>query len=275
MKRVACIFALALNCLAAAAQIDSTLFRNLDNILEQYYGAIAHEPLEIKCGEMDFLIAQCKDSVTRQYVAQRIYSHYVDAPVMGEEAVAIHIFDKWYAGGDVRMQNDIDELNARIFVDFNRNSLIGMDAPILTMRKPSGKAVTIPVPGKTTILYFYDTGCSKCKAETILLPSALKDVDFNVEFLAICTGTDRDAWRQWRRKKFNFRNRNVKVTHLWDPEIDSDYQKQYGVIITPRIFIVEPQGSIIGRRLELDSMVELLKYASIIQTEYDKHIKNK
>ena len=67
----------------------------------------------------------------------------------------------------------------------------------------------------------------------------------------------------------------MKVTHLWDPEIDSDYQKQYGVIITPRIFIVEPQGSIIGRRLELDSMVELLKYASIIQTEYDKHIKNK
>jgi hypothetical protein len=44
---------------------------------------------------------------------------------MGAEAVAIHVLDKWFIDGPVRMYDDVDLLHARIFADFNRQSLIG------------------------------------------------------------------------------------------------------------------------------------------------------
>ena len=55
--------------------------------------------------------------------------------------------------------------------------------------------------------------------------------------------------------------------------MESDYQRLYGVLTTPRIYVIEPQGSVIGRRLEVDSLVELLGYAGAIQAVYDQYLK--
>lgn len=274
MKKFAAILTFLFSALfPSLAQIDSTKLLALSRILDRYYDAIVLSPVEEKCAEMDFLISQCQDSITRQYVAQQIYSHYVEGPVMGEEAVAIHIYDKWFADGTVKMQNETDAINAAIFVDFNRLSMIGMDAPSIKMRKACGGRKTIPVEGHTSVLFFYDTDCSKCKAEVILLPSVMEETDFKLDFYAIYTGTDRKSWREWRKEKFNFHNPNVKVTHLWDPQRQSDFQRQYGILMTPKIFVVEPQKTIIGRRLELDSLAKILKMASVVQSEYDKYLK--
>jgi hypothetical protein len=50
----------------------------------------------------------------------------------------------------------------------------------------------------------------------------------------------------------------VSVSHLWDPQIDSDYQRKYGVIQTPRIFLVDPDGVIVGRGLDAKALSRML-----------------
>ena len=42
---------------------------------------------------------------------------------------------------------------------------------------------------------------------------------------------------------------NVEIIHLWDPDMTSDFVNKYGVISTPKLFLLDRNGVIIGRDL--------------------------
>ena len=245
-------------------------YARLDSLLQGFYKVLEFAPLEDKCSEVDFLISTCTDSLTRQRVALSIFDHYRDSNLMGDESVAIYLYDNWFEPGKVKFQGQMDKMDAEMFVRFNRQSLIGCDAPRLTLRKPCGGKETVPKEGEVSVLFFYDTSCAKCRLTAELLPAALSDIDFRLQFYAINCGADRREWKRFRRS-FRLDNKNVKLHHLWDPELDSDYPLKYSVIGTPRIYCIEPQGTIIGRRLEMDSLMEVLKIAGAIKSVYDRY----
>ena len=175
-----------------AQQLDSAKRVLLDGKLAEYTAAIEKEGVQVQKEECDFLIGSSTDSLVRQYVALRLYDHYVSSQVMGAEAVAIHIFDTWFLPGIVKMESDMDLMTARVYADFNRQSQIGMPAPELTMYTIDGDVMDLCVQGCTvedgqrhTVLFFYDTDCSKCKVESILLSHLLEDEDYPIDFFAI------------------------------------------------------------------------------------------
>ena len=251
---------------------EEEAFAPLDSLLAEYFELMVLADIEDKNREFDALIESCRDSLTRQHVALRILDHYIDSNVMGEEAVAVHIFDEWIATGKVAMRGEFDYLAAEMFATFNRNTLLGVQAPVITLSDPQGNKVTMPRKGETSILFFYDTACSKCRIVSSMLPKALDSIDFPVNLFAVYYGSDEFDWESFR-KEFIFANGNIRVIHLWDPDLESDYQRLYGVLTTPRIYVIEPQGSVIGRRLEVDSLVEVLGYAGAIQAVYDQQLK--
>lgn len=242
-----------------AQQLDSTRLAPLDSLLGEYYEAMIYEPLPAKYKECDFLISSCKDSLVRQWVTTRIIEHYIsDPPLMGEEAVGIYVYDKWVASGKVTIADDWIAFSAALFADFNRGSLLGVKAPELMLLPPVGPdKVKVPQKGTLSVLYFFDTSCSKCKASSILLPHVLEEAGVPLVFYAIYTGQDGDEWAEFRAG-FTCPNDKVTIVHLWDPETDSDYPKKYGVLSTPKMFLVSPEGVIEGRRLEADALAQLL-----------------
>lgn len=269
MRRFALILLLFVP-LCLRAQVDSLRVAGLDSLLTQFYSALEMEDIDTKNAEADFLIATCTDSLLRQHVALSIFDHYVESKVMGEEAVAIHVYDEWFDSGKVSFQGDLDKMDAEVFVRFNRNSLIGMDAPRDTLFKPCGGREVLPAADRTALIFFYDTHCAKCKLEFSVLPTVLSEVDFKLNLYLVYNGSDKNSWRNFRRK-FKLRNKNVKVIHLWDPELESGYQFDYAVYATPRVFLVEPGGMIIGRRLEMENVRQMLPVAGAIQATYDKY----
>ncbi len=245
-----------------AQQLDSLTKAELGGRIEEYFGALAGESPGMQMEEADFMIALSPDSLIRQFTAVKIYEHYAASPVMGAENVAIHIYDRWFKGGEIRMTDDMDLLNARIFADFNRQSLIGEKAPELVMESKDGPVVSLFTPedagGKYRVLFFYDAGCAKCKVESILLRNMLMTEDYPIEFYAIYAGDSRKAWDSYVEEKFAFDNASIKIVHLWDPMLDSDFQRKYGVIQTPRLFLVDPEGTIIGRGLDAKALALML-----------------
>ena len=117
---------------------DSTAMAAIRNKLEEYFAALERETADTKCREADFIIGICTDSLTRQAVTILTYSHFLNSPVMGDEAVAIHVFDRWISDGPVKMYSDADYFSARLFAETNRNSLIGCKAPALGLHSPDG-----------------------------------------------------------------------------------------------------------------------------------------
>ena len=265
MRKLAVIFlAMVLGAFGAAAQDE------LSTRLEQYFSILEQEPAEVKAEECDALIRAAGDSVLRQTIALKIYDHFKSSRLMGDEAVAIHLTDTWFAPGKIAMRNEGELFEAKFFAEVNRQSLIGRKAPLIELETPYGERVSIGEPAgppalrqdlepeRYRVLYFYDTDCAKCKLETATLRSLLNDMDYPVEVCAVYVGSDEASWKQWRDTYFRIEAEETEVIHLWDPGSESDLQMKYGVVQTPRMFLVDPDGVIIGRNLDTEALGQML-----------------
>ena len=246
-------------CMVAGAQQP---YPQLGAKLDQYFLALSGESATVQSEECDFLIQTCQDSLVRQYTAIKIYDHYLKSRIMGDDAVAVHVARKWFLSGAVPMKTEEDLFHARLFVQFNESSLMGSPAPMLTLFAPDSSRVRIPArkEGQYSVLYFYDTGCSTCKRETPRLLALAEKGEFPVTYYAVYTGASAPEWSAWREGKDAF-------THLWDPEVSSDWQMLYGVLQTPKLFLVNPDGVIVGRGLDSGAL-ELLLKRELGQEEY-------
>lgn len=265
MRRLLVISFLALaGFLPASAQTDSASVAKVLSMVDGYVLAIEAESLDQKALETDFLISTCTEDDLRKAVALKLFDHYCDSKLMGEEAVAIHIFDNWFADGKVPMRDEVELLNARIFADFNRSSLLGMPAPVVEMTGMEGEPVTVPgANGRQSVLYFYDAECPKCRLESIMLRTWLEEQERPLDFYAIYLGTDHDAWTEYVSEKLSVTSNVVSIHHCWDPEVASDYQRLYGILQRPKLFLVDSRGIITGRRLTVDALDQLVSTGAV------------
>ena len=256
MKRLLLALAAVFAALTLRAQDDR--YEALGAKLEEYFAALAGEPLSVQNAECDYLIESCKDSLVRQFVTLKIYDHYLKSKIMGDEGVAVHIADTWLISGKVAMKDELDLLNAKVFAEFNRQAQIGAPAPEMTLRTPDGVDVTVPEGGSYTLLYFYDTSCSTCRIETPRLVRFLKDTAFPLTAVAVYVGSDPEAWARYRENSLPVPG----MIHLWDPEVESDFQRKYGVLQTPRMFLIGPDGTVLGRGLDTPALRMLTEQLS-------------
>lgn len=242
----------------SAQQLDSLTRQTLSVKLDEYLSAIEAAGPQVQMEEADFLIETATDSLLRQFIAVKVYQHYFESPVMGAETVAIHVLDKWFLQEGVRMYNEIDLLNARIYADFNRQSLIGMKAPELALKTMDEQPCNLytEAPGRYSVLFFYDTDCAKCKLETMMLDRTLQGKSYPVDFNAVYVGDNKAEWQEYAQGNLMFDGLNVR--HFWDPEIDSDFQRKYGVLQTPRMFLIAPDGEILGRGMDTQALAQIL-----------------
>lgn len=241
-----------------AVPLDSAVVAALDSKLDEYFAALERETVQVKISECDFMLESCTDPLVKQYVAIRIYDHFLGSKVMGDEAVAVHMVDDWFEPGKVSMYSDIDLLNAKVYAQFHRSSLIGSPAQELQLRSPGGEPVSAPAEGEVCVLFFYDTSCSKCKLETLRLSGFLPNIDVPLKFYAIYTGVFREQWEDYIAARWNFDTPSVELIHVWDPELESGFQMLYGVLQTPQMVLVDRDGVIVGRSLDTEALSKLL-----------------
>ena len=227
MKKIILSLLCGLVCAGAFAQE----YPELGAKLEQYFSALAGEPASVQNSECDFLIESCQDSLVRQYVALKIYDHYLRSKILGDDAVAVHVASKWFLSGKVSMKTQDDLRNADIYATFNRSSLIGSPAPAAVLKDRSGARVRVPVAGEYNVLYFYSPDCATCKAETKALQALIDSGEYPFKLVAV----------------------NVN-----DPGDSETWQMDYGVLKTPWMFLIGPDGKIIGRGLDTPSLKILL-----------------
>ena len=246
---------------AASQGPDSLQLALLDAKLDEFFAALENEPVAVKNAEADFLIGSCAEGPLRDHVAVRIYDHYIRSKRMGDEGVAVHLADDWFSAGKANFFNETDAMNARIYAEFNRRSLIGNPAPEVEAKTPDGTPLSVPAcsRGRAAVLYLYDTDCAKCKLETMLLRNAFAEEDFPIDFIAFYTGDDGEAWERYRTEQLGFGAPSVRMVHVWDPELDSDFLRLYGVLQTPRMFLVDKEGIIIGRGLDTPALMQMLR----------------
>lgn len=252
MKRFLCILLTAVlsGALFAQAPTDSLRRAMLTEKVDDYVDAIANYPLAEQEAECDFLIGSCKDSLDRQLVAVRLYDRYLGAKWMGAENVAVHILDEWFFSGKVEMYNELDYYNAFAFAEFNRSSLIGKKAAPLQL--DSTHTVRFDKLRRYQVLYFYSPTCATCRVTTPELIRLAERYAPDVQFHAIDVDGDPNAWNQYV-------DDHLGMGHYYlISKGESDYIKDFGVTKTPQVLLLDPEGIIIGRRLDAEALDTLL-----------------
>jgi|GEM_PF-648972 len=253
--------------------LDSLKRAELSSKLEEYVASIEREPIALQNAEVEYIIDACTTPEAKSFTASKLFEMYSDPKIMGLEAVAVHIYDKYYKTGAVAFGDSSEKFLTEMFVSMNRKTLLGAAAPEKSLLAPDGAEVTFPLRGRTNLLFFYSTDCSKCKMESVRIKSLLESGRYPIDFVAIYLKDDMEAWKQFREERLDISSPALQVHHLWDPSGESDIASDYGLIKTPRIFLTDKDGIIIGRNLEAESLKELLESVFYPEEAKDKAYK--
>lgn len=229
--------------------LDTATVRKVEAMLDGYTENIAMLPAKAKCEEVDFLIGSFTEPELQRLTAIHLYTHYFQSKIMGDEAVAIYLTDKWFSTGKVSFSNDMDLINAKIYADFNRQSQIGCQAPELFDDTFSDRPA---------ILYFYDTDCPRCLVESVLIGEILSIKEYPVDLIAFYTGDNQEEWNKYITKHLGYQLDTVNVKHIWDPDMVTDFQHKYGILSTPGLFLIDSDRTILGRKLDGFALKQLL-----------------
>lgn len=202
----------------------------------------------------DAFIRTGKSAEETARIAWYIYNYYRNSRIMGYDEIAVYIADSYFLNGQYTLPDGNAMMEMKLFAQTNRQSLIGMQAPGLTLQDPAGTEVNLPDGEQDyTVLYFYDDECPGCIRTTPALMQYMSrnSAGLNFTVCMIYTQDSREHWMNYIQKAIQTFKlpSNVKVLHLWDPDMSSDFVSKYGVISTPKLFLLDRNGTIIGREL--------------------------
>lgn len=257
--------ALCLCAFACVCRAEAQIAEKLDS----YLSAIDGMTIETACAETDFIISSVQDEELRNQVATACYNHFRDSKFMGGENVAIYIYDNWFADFKALFPTVEQFEDAGLYAFVNRSSLIGAQAPELVLQDSRGEDVTLPGKGRKSVVFFYSHACPKCLYTALQLrdfigrkglyrKKRIRGLELNV--YTVYAGDDEARWAEYRVRNLNFAKRcGINTYNLIGG--DADYVSAYGVIQTPRLFLIDGNGVVIGRNLDVPALFLLLKQA--------------
>ncbi|MTI21183.1 DUF5106 domain-containing protein [Fulvivirga sp. RKSG066] len=212
--------------------------------------------------EIDALVAQAKTNQdTYKYAVWTAVIKYQYPEIMGLDKVYVHLFDKYFASGEMDYwANNQLKNNLRDRADQLRNSLVGNKAPNLIMQDQNlQRRVLYDIPNAYTVIYFFDPDCGHCKKETPKLVKFYNETDFDVEVFAVSADTSLVKMKDYiKDMDMNW------VTVNGPRTFTQPYQTLYDATTTPTIYVLDRDKKIIAKKLPAERLEEFLtRYEAI------------
>ncbi len=190
---------------------------------------------------------------------------YINPEFMGQDAVFIHIFDKYINTG----QADFFTEKYRKYVDDRAYSimanLIGQPAANLEMTDSSGKTKSLyEIPANFTVVCFWDPTCSHCK-ETVPKLDSIYQAKWKyqgVQIYAVMVDGGQENWREFIRAHNLGDWTNVyQTTAQHDAAVAGgrpDYRQLYDVYQTPVLYLLDKEKRIVAKKLTYQQVDEVI-----------------
>ena len=229
--------------------------------VEQYLRLLQYNHNDTIIKYVDTLIAGGGNRELQNRLAYTAYNFFHDPQIMGQEGIAVHIAQEWFLSDKLDWPNSEGKFLLRTFVEFNKHSLIGMDAPELSLVDTTGNTVPLStLDAEYTIIYFYTDDCITCRKETPLLVDFVNSYeDGPLAVYAVYANDNAQRWKEYIEKELFIYNPFMNWVNLYDPEYESGFQILYNVIKTPQMFLLDKEKKIIGRGLNVKTLKELLE----------------
>lgn len=199
-------------------------------------------------------------------IALTVFDHFAKSKIMSSANAAVYVAENYILGKGLPVSPE-RYFEIQYYTAANKNTLLGCKAPELRMKDTSGVERSLnELLGEYTIIYFYSDDCIHCKTETPKLMDFLDSYTRTpVNIYAVYTGTDRDGWKKYIRENFSTLNPFVNRIDVADPERESRFAADYGITSTPAEFLLNNGHRIIGRKLRVENIGEILGH------EHERH----
>ncbi|MCL2097565.1 MAG: redoxin domain-containing protein [Bacteroidales bacterium] len=237
----------------------------LHSRIEEYFSKRLIQTPESLNPQVDMVLdlAEANSDVYSTVLSQ-LFNKYVNAEIMGMEAVALHIGEKYVLTGKASWLDSAALAKVQDFVEHNRYSLIGMQAKELKLQSLSGPFESVyAINSPYLVLLFYEPGCGHCKTEMPKLYDVFQRYrNKGVQVMAVCTIHKYNEW-----VKYVTENNYSEWINVWDGfnkedniSIGSRFREYYNVYTTPQVYLLDKDKTIIGRRLDSKVLEQILEH---------------
>ncbi len=236
--------------------------------LEKYYRDLVPHDADSINKEVDWMLLYARvNKELFKYLLVHFVQKYVNPEYMGEDAVFVHLFEKFINTGEA----DFFTEKYRKFINDRAYSLmanlIGQPAPNLIMVDTSDKASPLyNVNAKFIVICFWDPTCSHCKEEVPKLDSIYeaKWKQEGVKMYGVMVDGGRANWTRF------IQDHNLRDWyHVYETKEHHDaeeaagkpgYKQLYDVYQTPTLFLLDKDKRIIAKKLtyqQFDKIITL------------------
>lgn len=201
-----------------------------------------------------------------KFILSKLIDRYINPEFMGQDAVFVHLFEKYIAPGMADWLND----KQRKYV-FDRAyslmaNLVGEKAAPLDLVDSSGNPVPLyNVKASYTVVCFWDATCGHCKEVVPRVDSIFKAKWKNqdVALYGVMTDGGKESWIKY----INDNNLSGWI-HAYQPDelkkADNDagrpnFRQLYDIVTTPKLFLLDKDKRILAKQLTFDQLDDLLQ----------------
>ena len=208
-----------------------------------------------------------------KFLLNWLTDEFISPKYMGQDAVFVHLFETYHSQGKSSWLNNkqMEAISRRAYMLMS--NLIGEKAAGLTLTDTAGRTAALyDVQADYTVICFWDPHCGHCKEEVPRLDSMYNArwKNKNVKIYAVLTPDDKDSEvmnKDW--KKFIVDNNLGDWTNVYETKTAEDedraaqrpgFRQLYDVTMTPTLFLLDKDKRIIGKKLSVKQMDDLLEF---------------
>ena len=239
--------------------------------LERYYREIISPAADSIIKDVDYKLLLARSAPEMyKFLLNWLTDEYINPKYMGQDAVFVHLFDKYHSKGLSKWLNEkqMDAISRRAYMLIA--NLIGDKAADLDMLDPSDKPSSLyNVNADYTVVCFWDPNCGHCKEVVPKLDSVYKASwkQRNVKIYAVLTPDGKtDVKPEWMR--FIASNNLGEWIHVYQTkemearntaEQQPSFRQLYDITMTPTLYLLDKEKRIIAKKLTWEQLNELLE----------------
>jgi thiol-disulfide isomerase/thioredoxin len=191
-----------------------------------------------------------------KYTIWFITNNAESSPMMGMDAVFVHMIENYYMTGEVDWLDE--ERLARIISRARelKPLLLGEVGPNIQVYDPDSKPITLhDVEADYLVIYFWDSECSFCRQATPKLKEAYRNLrGEGVRVFSVNTETDREKWLSV------ISDYEVDWIHVNDVQNRSGFRDKYNIYAIPQFFILDKNKKILAKDIAAEHIEQFIRH---------------
>jgi thiol-disulfide isomerase/thioredoxin len=235
--------------------------------VERYFREVLVPSSDTIIKEADYLLLLSRTNTEMyKFLLNWLTDEYIYPKYMGQDAVFVHLFEKYHSKGFSSWLNEKQLLAISNRAYMVMSNLIGEKAADLEMVDSAGKPLSLySVNAEYTVVCFWDPTCSHCRLEIPRLDSLYqaKWKQQGIKIYGVLSENEKEKWLLFIKEN------NLKDwIHVYETQdtkkaiADSKrpgYKQLYDITQTPTLYLLDKEKRIIAKKLTLQQIDEVLQ----------------